>query len=106
MSLALKQLNKHLWTAHVHLLTPPAEHGNTRCYTNVVAWGTDKAEFHATVRAIFARRFWTILGIENCRPAVAAEAVNEEHAEQIERASSEPGSCIFGTLHYYPSRTA
>jgi hypothetical protein len=29
---------KELWTAQVHLLTPPAEFGDTKCCTNVVAW--------------------------------------------------------------------
>jgi hypothetical protein len=29
-----------------------------------------------------------------------------ELAEQIERAKLEPESCIFGTLHYYPSKPA
>jgi hypothetical protein len=33
-------------------------------------------------------------------------AMIEELAKQIEQAKSQPGECIFGTLHYYPSRPA
>jgi hypothetical protein len=32
--------------------------------------------------------------------------VIEEVAEQIEQAKNKPGACVFGTLHYYPSKPA
>jgi hypothetical protein len=46
---------KELCTAQVHLLTPPAEFGDTKCCTNVVAWAEDDEYFTATVSAIFAK---------------------------------------------------
>jgi hypothetical protein len=97
---------KELWTAQVHLLTPPAEFGDTKCCTNVVAWAEDAEDFAATVSAIFARRHWSILSVLQCRRAAECEVVIAELAEQIERAKLEPESCIFGTLHYYPSKPA
>ena len=97
---------KELWTAQVHLLTPPAEFGDTKCCTNVVAWAVDAADFRATVAAIFARRHWAILSVRQCQRAAECGAMIEEHAKQIEQAKREPGSCIFGTLQYYPSRPA
>jgi hypothetical protein len=39
----------------VHLLTPPAEFGDTKCCTNVVVWGEGAEDFTATVSAIFAK---------------------------------------------------
>jgi hypothetical protein len=39
----------------VHLLTPPAEFGDTKCCTNVVAWAEDAEDFTATVSAFFAK---------------------------------------------------
>jgi hypothetical protein len=36
---------KELWTAQVHLLTPPAEFGDTKCFTNLVAWADDAEDF-------------------------------------------------------------
>jgi hypothetical protein len=32
--------------------------------------------------------------------------ITEELAEQIEHAKTQPGGCVFGTLHYYPSKPA
>jgi 2-oxo-4-hydroxy-4-carboxy--5-ureidoimidazoline (OHCU) decarboxylase len=97
---------KELWTAQVHLLTPPAEFGDTKCCTNVVAWAEDAEDFTATVSDIFARRHWSIVSVHQCRRADDCTAMVEELTEQIEQAKSQPGSCIFGTLHYYPSRPA
>ncbi|MFZ1085724.1 MAG: hypothetical protein WAN35_12230 [Terracidiphilus sp.] len=95
-----------LWTAQVHLLTPAAEFGDTKCCTNVVAWAETSEDFTATVAAIFARRHWTILSVLHCKRAAECETVIEELAEQIEAARRRPGGCIFGTLHYYPSKPA
>jgi len=97
---------KELWTAQVHLLTPPAEFGDTKCCTNVVAWAQDAEDFAATVSAIFARRHWSILSVLQCRRAAECTTMVAELAAQIERARMEPESCIFGTLHYYPSKPA
>jgi hypothetical protein len=76
---------KELWTAQVHLLTPPAEFGDTKCCTNVVAWAEDAEDFAATVSAIFARRHWSILSVQQCRRAAECEAVIAELAEQNEQ---------------------
>ena len=97
---------KEPWTAQVHLLTPPAQFGDTKCCTNVVAWAEDADSFSATVSATFERRSWTILSVHQCKPAAECTAMIEELAEQIDEARSKPGCCIFGTLHYYPSRPA
>jgi hypothetical protein len=97
---------KDLWTAQVHLLTPPAEFGDTKCCTNVVAWGSTPADFASTICTIFARRNWTVLSILQCKRTSKCTIMSEELTEQIERAKMEPDSCIFGTLHYYPSKPA
>jgi hypothetical protein len=97
---------KELWTAQVHLLTPPTEFGDTKCCTNVVAWAEDAEGFIATVSAIFARRHWTILNVQQCSRVSECAAMIAELAEQIEEAKMQPDSCIFGTLHYYPSKPA
>jgi hypothetical protein len=46
---------KELWTAQVHLLKPPAEFGDTKCCTNVVAWAEDDEDYTAIVSAIYAK---------------------------------------------------
>jgi hypothetical protein len=97
---------KELWTAQVHLLTPPVEFGDTKCCTNVVAWAESAEDFHAIITTIFARRNWLILSVRQCQLAAKCTAMTKEHAKQVKRARSEPGSCIFGTLQYYPSRPA
>jgi hypothetical protein len=96
---------KELWTAQMHILTPPSEHGDTRAFTNVVAWAEDAENLTAEVSSIFARRHWSILSVQQCRRAVDCTAIKEELAEQIENARKQPGGCFFGTLHYYPSKS-
>jgi hypothetical protein len=95
-----------LWTAQVHLLTPPNEVGDTRCYTNVVAWGRTAAEFGANVTTILGRRAWTVLSIVQCRRSEQCILPSDEMTAQIEEAGRIEGSCIFGTLHYYPSKAS
>jgi hypothetical protein len=97
---------KELWTAQVHLLTPPAEFGDTKCWTNVVTWAEDADDFAATVSTILARRHWSILDVQQCKRAADCTAMIAELSDQIEHARIQPGSCIFGTLHYYPSKPA
>jgi hypothetical protein len=97
---------KELWIAKVHLLTPPTEFDDTRAFANVVAWAEDAKDFTTTVTHIFAGRHWTILSVQQCKRAADCTAISEELSEQVERAKQQPGACIFGTLHYYPSRPA
>jgi hypothetical protein len=97
---------KELWAAQINILTPPAEFGDTKAFTNVVAWAEDAEDFRARVSSIFARRHWSILSVQQCKRAADCTAIQEELAEQIERARKQPGGCIFGTLHYYPSKPA
>ena len=99
-------LMKELWAAQIHILTPPAEFGDTKAFTNVVAWAENAEDFGAAVSSIFARRHWSILGVRQCKRAADCSAIQEELAEQIQRAKQQPGGCIFGTLHYYPSKRA
>jgi len=95
---------KELWTGQVELLTPPSECGDTKCFTNVVAWADGREGFTARVSTVFARRGWSILRVEQCRRVAECGSMAAELAEQVERASEIPEACIFGTLHYYPSR--
>jgi hypothetical protein len=97
---------KEVWTAQIHLLTPPAEFGDTKCWTNVVAWAENAEDFTAAISAILARRHWSILSVKQCQRTAECTGMIAELAEQIERAKSQPGGCIFGTLHYYPSKPA
>jgi hypothetical protein len=97
---------KKLWTGQVHVLTPPAQGGDTRAFTNVVTWADDAEDFAAAVAKIFARRHWTVLDVKLCMPAADCKVMTAELADQVERAKEEPDACVFGTLHYYPSKPA
>jgi hypothetical protein len=97
---------KELWTGQVHILTPPSESGDTKALTNVVAWAENSEDFSATISTILARRQWSILSMQQCKRAADCAITIEELSDQIEQARREPGSCIFGTLHYYPSKPA
>lgn len=97
---------RELWTGQAHILTPPADFGDTRALTNVVAWAEDAEDFTARVSSIFARRHWTVLGMKQCQRAAECTAIVEELAEQIEHAKKQANGCVFGTLHYYPSKPA
>lgn len=97
---------KELWTAQMHILTPPSDFGDTRAFTNVVAWAEDAEHLTAVVSSIFAKRHWSILSVQQCRRAADCRSIKDELAEQIENARKQPDACIFGTLHYYPSKPA
>ena len=97
---------KELWTAQVHLLTPPVEFGDTKCFTNVVAWAESPEDFLATIAPILEKRHMSILRVQQCKRVSDCTGVIVEHAEQIEQARQKPGSCVFGTFHYYPSKPA
>lgn len=95
-----------LWTAQVHLLTPPNSVGNTKAYTNIVCWAEDAEEISATIPRVFEQRGWFVLDIALCKRVEECAVVPEELASQIERAKTQPSSCVLGTVHYYPSRPA
>jgi hypothetical protein len=97
---------KELWTAQVHLLTPPVEFGDTKCFTNVVAWADGPEDYRATITPVLEKRHWSILRVQQCKRVSDCTGVIVEHAEQIEQARQKPGSCVYGTLHYYPSKPA
>jgi hypothetical protein len=95
---------KEMWIAHVHLLTPPSVGGNTKCCTNVVAWASNPMEYKTHLASDFEQRHWSILSVYGCKRVAHCIAVDDELVRQIERAGAHPDHCVFGTLHYYPSR--
>lgn len=97
---------KELWIAAIEVVTAPNSSGNTRAFTNVVTWAEDADDFSVVTAAIFGRRDWSIASIHRCKRVDECPDLDADVAEQVERASAEPGSCIFGTLFYYPSKPA
>jgi predicted TIM-barrel enzyme len=96
---------KKLWIGVVEVLTEPSSgDGNTRAFTNVVTWANSAARYGTAVTEVFLKYGWTVLGVENARPVDSETDFNEEIAEIIERARTNPNACIFATFHYYPSK--
>jgi hypothetical protein len=95
-----------LWTGRVHLLTPPSEVGDTKCYTNVVAWAQSSDDFVRAISSIFEKSSCYVLDVEDCERIDDCMNITEALEGQIERAKIQPEDCIFGTLHYYPSKPA
>jgi len=86
------------------MLTPPSAGGNTRCCANVVAWAESPSDYEMALASIFARRYWSILSIRQCVRVTNCIPTTDELLRQIEHAGRREGSCIFGTLYYYPSK--
>jgi hypothetical protein len=97
---------RELWTGRVELLTPPTELGDTKCFTNLVAWADDTEDFQNKVSRILEKDNWFVLSFEDCTTVAMGNDVPDELSEQIKTASTRPDDCIFGTLHYYPSKPA
>jgi hypothetical protein len=97
---------RELWTGLFELLTPPSDSGNTGCFTNIVAWADDAGDFRAKVARILEKDSWFVANAENCVTVSEAGGVPDELAEQIDTAKTHPDDCIFGTLHYFPSKPA
>ena len=97
---------KELWTGLFELLTPPSETGDTGCFTNIVAWASNAEDFQAKVSRILEKDSWFVVSVEKCVTVGVGEDVPDELAEQIETAKTRPDDCVFGTLHYFPSKPA
>jgi hypothetical protein len=97
---------KELWTAQVHLLTPPNSVGNTKAYTNIVCWAESVEDYSSRVARALEDRGWFVLDVNLCRRVEECNIIPEELASQIERAKMQPSACVIGTVHYYPSRPA
>lgn len=95
---------KEIWVAQVHIMTPPSAGGNTKCCTNVVTWANGPGDYKSRLISDFSERNWSILSIFGCKRITHCIAVNDELVRQVERAGTHPDRCVFGTLHYYPSR--
>ncbi len=97
---------KELWTASVELHTPPSETGDTKCFTNVVAWAEDREGYASAISSFFKKSNCFVLAIKQCIRITDCTDIPEELQGQIERAKAYPEDCVLGTLHYYPSKPA
>jgi len=95
---------KELWTATVEIMTPPTDSGNTKAFTNIVAWAESALDYGDQITELLAIDGCSVLEIENCIRVVECNDIPEELERQIERAKAHRLDCIFGTLHYYPSK--
>lgn len=94
---------KELWVALVELLTPPNKDGDTRCYTQVVAWAENPEDYKERITCLFKKSACSVLEVEQCARLAELDDLTEELERQAERARIQPEDCIFGTLNYYPS---
>jgi hypothetical protein len=95
-----------LWTGRFELLTPPTEFGDTGCFTNIVAWAKDADEFQKKVSRILEKDCWFVVSGEDCVQVAKCDEIPDVLAEQIKTARTHPDDCVFGTLHYFPSKLA
>jgi len=95
---------KQLWTGLFELLTSPTKQGDTSCFTNIVAWAEDVDDFQTKVSRILEKDAWFVVSMEKCVTVTEWDDVPDELAEQIQTAKTRPDDCVFGTLHYFPSR--
>jgi hypothetical protein len=97
---------KELWTAQVEVLTPPSVSGcgNTKCFTNVVAWATNQDDYAASVSRLMEKSLCSVLRVQKCVRVEDCTEIPEDHLRQIERAKAHPEDCVVGTLFYYPSK--
>jgi len=95
---------KELWTARVEIMTAPTETGDTKAFTNIVALAETAQEYSERIAELLALDNCSVLGIEDCVRVAECKDAPEALAGQIARARAHPSDCIFGTLHYYPSK--
>ncbi len=96
---------KQLWIGVVEVLTEAdALDGDTRAFTNVVAWAETASDYAKQVEIVFEEYGRTVLGFERVRPIDHVEEFDLEITEIIEQAKGNPQACIFGTFYSYPSK--
>jgi len=96
---------KELWTGRVEVLTPPTEFGDTRAFTNVVAWASNARQFRDRVASVFSEYGWSLIDVEECGPESTRESVGEVVSDAAEKARDNPNACIYATFRYYPSKS-
>ena len=92
--------------ALVKLLTPPSQSGDTACFTSVVAWAKDPEDYAARISRMLEKISYHVVQVDQCIRVPDGANVSAELYDQIHRATMHPQDCVFGTLHYYPSRPA
>jgi hypothetical protein len=97
---------REMYTALVKLLTPPSEFGDTKCFTNVVAWAEDPDDYTATISRKLEIEGIFVLEVEQCHRVSDYEEIPEDMLRFIEWAKTHPENCIIGDREYYPSRPA
>ncbi len=95
-----------LWTGLVTLLTPPSQSGDTACFTNIVAWAKDPEDYKARISRLLEKNSYFVIGVGQCVRVPDCGDLSAELSDQIHIAVTQPHDCVFGTLHYYPSRPA
>jgi hypothetical protein len=93
-----------LWIGRVEVLTPATDSGNTKTFTNVITWASERLDFEVMVAHVFEEYGWALLGVEECGPVRLRNEFDEEFLEAIELAKGNLNACIYTTFHYYPSK--
>jgi hypothetical protein len=96
---------KEIWTGRVEVLTSPTEFGDTKAFTNVVTWAADAEGYKQRIASVFEEYGWTLTGVEESSPIAKHESLSAFDANARDRAIDNPEACIYGTFHYYPSKS-
>ena len=95
---------KELWIGLVELLTPPSEFGDTKCWTNLLAWADSPGDFETTISRFLEQESMFLLATEWCHPVADYEEVPEEMVKFIEWAKLHPDDWLAADRHYFPSK--
>jgi hypothetical protein len=93
-----------LWIGKVELRKLPGSsylHGAVGAFVNLVTWARDSAEFRDKAGVLADRLDLFVVGIEGEEPVVNRVGINEEIAEMIRRAETNPEAAIYGTFYTY-----
>jgi hypothetical protein len=107
----LKSLNtqekpQELWIGVVEVKPLNRQaYGAAGAFTNIVTWARNIEEFRAKSETIAATLDMYVLGVEDAEPLIQRTAkcqLQEQIADMVSRAESNPNAIIYGTFHRYP----
>jgi hypothetical protein len=95
---------QQLWNLRAEITVEPQDFpsGDTVGFMNIITWADFADSARTKIEAYFATFNWHIIGVEEASP-IQEDFIydNDEFAEMIERARTNPDAIICGTFHTF-----
>jgi len=94
---------QQLWVITAEVLVKPGDlaSGDTKGFTNIVAWADSSKAAQQKVWDVLKSYGWEVLGIEAVRSFDDSRNYDDDILEIVDQARTNPDACIIGTVFSY-----